>query len=252
MKVLKSLFSSLGKGKTQAKIALLEALHRSQAVIEFELDGTIIEANENFLKTMGYSLSEIAGKHHKIFVDPAYAHSKEYKQFWQTLRAGKFQTAQFKRYAKCGKEVWIQASYNPILDKEGNPYRVIKIATDITEQVRQKERCNLLSLVADHTNNGVVICNQGQIVEYVNPGFVTLTGISAQHSTGENIFHILSRKNVSEATIRHLKKCVQNSLPFDEEILNYHQNGDACWTRVTASPIKNQQGQVERYALNQR
>lgn len=112
----------------------LDAIHRIQAVIEFQLDGTIIHANENFLKTLGYTLEEIKGKHHRIFVDPAYARTDEYRSFWLDLANGRAFVDEFKRIAKDGSEVWIQASYNPIFDISGKPYKVVKFATDITAQ----------------------------------------------------------------------------------------------------------------------
>jgi methyl-accepting chemotaxis protein len=113
--------------------AMLEALDKSQAIIEFELDGTILKANENFLNVMGYSLDEIVGQHHSLFVPAEFAQSKEYQDFWETLRTGTFQTAEYLRLGKGGKEVWIQASYNPIRDKRGRLVKVVKYASDITE-----------------------------------------------------------------------------------------------------------------------
>ena len=95
----------------------LNALHTSQAVISFQLDGTILEANENFLKTFEYTLEEIKGKHHSIFVEESFKSSKDYKTFWEDLNRGIFKSAEFKRYGKNKKEVWIQSVYNPILDK---------------------------------------------------------------------------------------------------------------------------------------
>ena len=112
----------------------LAAINRAQAVIEFSLDGTILHANENFLSTLGYRLDEIAGKHHSMFVDPTYARSAEYTKFWADLNAGTFQQAEYKRVGKGGRAVWIQASYNPIFDLNGKPYKVVKFATDVNEQ----------------------------------------------------------------------------------------------------------------------
>lgn len=116
-----------------------DAINRSQAVIEFELDGTIITANQNFLNTVGYSLEEIQGRHHSMFVDESYKHSTEYQDFWDELRLGNFQSAEFKRFGRDGKEIWIQASYNPIFDADGRPSKVVKFATDITEAVLARE-----------------------------------------------------------------------------------------------------------------
>jgi methyl-accepting chemotaxis protein len=113
----------------------IAAIDKAQAVIEFNMDGTIITANANFLGTLGYSLAEIKGKHHSMFVDPAERDSAEYREFWAALNRGQYQAAEYKRIGKGGKEVYIQASYNPILDLNGKPFKVVKYATDTTRQV---------------------------------------------------------------------------------------------------------------------
>ena len=131
----------------------LAAISKSQAVIEFDLDGTVRTANENFLATLGYRLDEIQGKHHRLFVEPAYATSREYQQFWRDLGDGKYQAAEYKRIGKGGREVWIQAAYNPILDMNGKPFKVVKFATDITERIRQQERLRqLLEQISGHAD----------------------------------------------------------------------------------------------------
>lgn len=112
----------------------IEAINRSQAVIEFKLDGTILWANENFCSTVGYKLEEIVGKHHRIFCEPEYTNSTDYRNFWDKLGKGQFDSGEYKRIDKDGKEVWINASYNPIMNAEGNPHKVVKFASDITEQ----------------------------------------------------------------------------------------------------------------------
>lgn len=119
------------------KDAELAALSKSQAVINFNLDGTIIEANDNFLKAMGYSLDEIKGRHHSIFCDPNYANSSQYKQFWSDLNSGLFQAGEFKRVAKGNREVWIQAAYNPVYDLNGKIFKIVKYATEITKQKQE-------------------------------------------------------------------------------------------------------------------
>src|SRR5471030_1702193 len=117
--------------------AINTALNRVQALIEFDLDGTILHANDNFLRTLGYTLDEVQGKHHAIFCDPDYVKTPEYKAFWTRLGAGEFNRGEFKRFAKDGREVWINASYNPIIDANGKAYKVIKFATDVTEAKRK-------------------------------------------------------------------------------------------------------------------
>jgi methyl-accepting chemotaxis protein len=123
--------------QSQGLGAQLAAVSKVQAMIEFKLDGTIVSANENFLRVMGYSLDEIKGKHHSMFADVGVSGTVEYRQFWDKLGRGEFEAGQFKRVAKGGREVWLEASYNPILDANGKPVKVIKFATDITEATQR-------------------------------------------------------------------------------------------------------------------
>jgi len=113
---------------------IVDALNKSLAVIEFEPSGKIITANMNFLSVMEYQLEEVQGQHHSLFVEHNDAQSNDYKNFWQRLRNGEFISDEFKRYAKSGKEVWIQATYNPIINSEGEVLKVVKLATNVTAQ----------------------------------------------------------------------------------------------------------------------
>ncbi len=110
---------------------ILHAMHRSQAIIEFDMTGRILTANDNFCTALGYTLPEIVGQHHRLFVDPAESSSAEYRQFWERLCAGHFDRRQYRRIAKGGRDVWIEASYNPVF-RRGKPFKVVKFATDIT------------------------------------------------------------------------------------------------------------------------
>jgi methyl-accepting chemotaxis protein len=114
------------------------AIDRAQAVIEFELDGTVITANENFLDIFGYSLDEVVGKHHRIFCDAGYVESPEYAAFWQKLGRGEYEADEFKRISKNGAEIWLQASYNPIFDLKGRPLKIVKFASDITLEIQKR------------------------------------------------------------------------------------------------------------------
>ena len=114
----------------------LAAIQKSQAVIEFDMDGNILSANSNFLETVGYTLDEIQGRHHSVFVDKDYAASYEYREFWAKLNRGEYDAGQYARIGKGGRRIWIEASYNPILDAEGRPMKVVKYATDITEKMQ--------------------------------------------------------------------------------------------------------------------
>jgi len=149
----------------------VNAIKRSQAVIEFNLDGTIITANDNFLKTLGYQLHEVEGKHHRMFVDAATAESSEYRAFWDRLNRGEFIADEFKRITKDRNEIWIQASYNPVLDAKGNPFKVVKFATDITAQKREAfENVEVAKIKAalDSARTNVMIADNDFNIIYMN------------------------------------------------------------------------------------
>jgi PAS domain S-box-containing protein len=120
------------------------ALGRSQAVVEFDLDGKVLYANDNFLRCLGYTLSEVVGKHHSMFVERGTEKTPEYQEFWAKLRRGEFQSAQFKRVSKTGKQVWIEGAYNPILDAQGRVCKIVKFAADVTAQVELLANLKLL------------------------------------------------------------------------------------------------------------
>lgn len=179
---------------------IINAVQRAQAVIEFNLDGTIITANENFLNMLGYRLEEIKGKHHSMFAEPAYAASSEYRAFWDKLRSGQFDAAQYKRIGKGGKEIWIQASYNPIFDPSGRPYKVVKFATDIS-QVNQ--------LRTIKSNMGA---NLGQIEDAVNIVSQQTTAASgAATQTTSNVHSVASGAEELHASVVEISQNMTKS-----------------------------------------
>ena len=121
----------------------LAAINKSQAVIEFDMDGTILTANENFLNALGYTLDEVQGRHHSMFVEPEIRSSQQYADFWAGLNRGEYALGEYRRIGKHGKEVWIQGSYNPILDDNGKPLKVVKFATDVTKRVQLERNAEL-------------------------------------------------------------------------------------------------------------
>ncbi|RDU72277.1 PAS domain S-box protein [Helicobacter aurati] len=178
---------------TQAKIkandteSIIKAINRSMAVIEFDLNGTIINANENFLKTMGYTLDEIKGKHHSLFVEQNYTSSPDYKRFWDTLRSGQFQSGKFTRIGKNAQKVYLEASYNPIVDLHGKVSKVIKFATDISEQVNtDKERSRIAIELASQNDS---LSNEGA---------------QAIQTTTSNIQHIAEIMQTSSNLVQQL------------------------------------------------
>ncbi len=153
--------------------AQIGAISKAQAIIEFNMDGTIITANENFLDTVGYSLAEIQGKHHSIFAEPEYAASNEYQTFWSRLNQGQHESAEYRRLGKNGKAIWLQASYNPIMDLDGKPFKVVKFATDITaqkNQVIENQRIANLSSALKLCNANVMLADNDRNIVYMNNG----------------------------------------------------------------------------------
>jgi len=163
--------------------AVYQALNRVQAIIEFELDGTVITANENFLRMFGYDLDEIVGKHHRIFCDPGYAESPEYDAFWRKLGRGEYDAAEFKRLAKGGEEIWLRASYNPIFNKDGKPVKVVKFATNVTASKLQTaeyegkiEAINRSQAVIEFELDGTVITANDNFLQIFDYGLDEVVG----------------------------------------------------------------------------
>jgi len=154
----------------------LEALSRSQAMIEFHLDGRIITCNENFQKALGYKLEELTGKHHSMFCDPAYTSSQDYRNFWAQLGRGEFSAGLYKRFTKEGKVIYIQASYNPVFDLQGKPYKVVKYATDVTAatlaKMASEEQAARVQSMMDNIPINVMMADKNGTVIYLNPATV--------------------------------------------------------------------------------
>ena len=172
-----SMFKAKGHSINAAKLADLEnkfsAISRSQAVIEFNLDGTVITANENFCRALGYSLSEIVGQHHSMFVDRAESATADYRDFWRRLNAGEFVATKFRRMAKGGREIWIQASYNPVFDAAGGPVKVMKIASDITAD-EQKSIAAEAARKAGEEEQQRVVQQVGDVLQRLSQGDMTV------------------------------------------------------------------------------
>ena len=165
--------------------AVYQALNRVQAIIEFDLDGKIITANEKFLGTFGYDANEIVGQHHRMFCDPQYAASPEYAEFWKRLGRGEFVEAEFKRLAKGGKEIWLRASYNPVFDEDGNPIRVIKFATEITaSELLMAEYQSKIKAI--ERSQAVIEFGLDGIVIAANENFLKIFGYRLEEVVGQH------------------------------------------------------------------
>jgi methyl-accepting chemotaxis protein len=165
--------------------AVYQALDRSQAIIELDLDGTVVSANENFLRIFGYELDEIVGKHHRLFCEPAYAESPEYADFWSKLARGEYHTAELKRLGKGGREIWLQASYNPILDIDGTPTRVVKFATDVTAAKLQTAELEGKVQAIDRVQAVIDLELDGTVIT-ANENFLDIFGYSLDEIAGKH------------------------------------------------------------------
>lgn len=221
----------------------LAAIEKSQASIEFNMDGTIITANQNFLDAMGYRLEEIQERHHRMFVSAAYANSEEYAMFWNTLNRGEFQTAEYERFNKAGDSVWIQASYNPIMDEAGKPYKVIKYASDITAQKKQSidftGKINAISraqAVIEFTPSGEILT--------ANDNFLATVGYSLDEIQGKHHRIFVSSKYADSAEYTDFWKRLGQGEFSAGEYERFGKDGSSVWIQATYNPILNDSGEV--------
>jgi methyl-accepting chemotaxis protein len=229
-------------GRTFSNAAVIEALNRSQAIIEFDLNGTILTANENFCKTMGYSLAEIVGKQHRMFVDPAEAASPEYAGFWKRLAKGDYDQAKYKRFAKGGREVWIEASYNPIL-RNGKPYKVVKLATDITEarKVALENRGKLDALsraqaVIEFTPSGEIIT--------ANENFLKTLGYSLNEIVGKHHSMFCERDYAQSPAYRSFWQELGAGQFAANQFTRVAKDGSKVYIQASYNPIIDESGRV--------
>jgi len=221
--------------------AIHAALNRVQAVIEFDLEGKILHANENFLRVLGYSLSEVQGRHHSMFCEPDYAASAAYKQFWANLGAGEYNHGEFKRISKDGREVWINASYNPILDGEGKPYKVIKFATDITQtRMRNAEYEGKVSAISKA--QAVIEFDMTGHVLNANENFLEVMGYYIEDIQGEHHRMFCDAEYSTSADYKRFWQKL-NRGEFDSgRYKRIGNNKKTVWIQATYNPIMDLNG----------
>ncbi|MFC6654358.1 methyl-accepting chemotaxis protein [Roseibium salinum] len=189
--------------------AKLDALGRSQAVIEFNMDGTVLVANDNFLHALGYTLDEIQGKHHSMFIEGSARKGDDYRRFWSDLAEGKFQADEYKRIGKAGKEVWIQATYNPIFDSAGRPYKVVKFASDITAQVLERQRRIVVQQRIDE--------DLSEIAKAISSAKEQATSsASASEQTSSSVQTVAAAAEELVASIQEISRQVQTALDVSQ------------------------------------
>jgi len=218
------------------------ALNRSQAVIDFKTDGTILHANENFLKTLGYSLADIQGQHHRMFCDPIYTQSGEYREFWAALNRGEFQAGEFCRIAKSGKEVWIIASYNPVFDDAGKVVKVTKFATDITasktELKVRTDIMNMTSIVSEADLKGDIL--------NVNEKFLQVSKYGRDELIGKG--HNTTRHpDMPKEVFRDMWATIGKGNIFRGVVKNRAKDGTPYYVDAVIAPIIGENGKPKKY-----
>ncbi|GEO98790.1 methyl-accepting chemotaxis protein [Methylobacterium haplocladii] len=227
-----------GLDKTKAKIA---ALNRSQAIIEFKLDGTILTANSNFLAATGYTLNEITGQHHKLFVDLVYSQSAAYAEFWETLRRGEFQSAEFKRIAKGGREIWIQASYNPVFDRAGKAVKVIKFASDITAQKLRSLDLDGQIAALDRSQAVIAFALDGTVLT-ANKNFLDTLGYRLEEITDRHHGMFVDERERNSEAYRQFWASLGRGEFKSAEYRRIGKGGREIWIRATYNPIADADG----------
>ncbi len=234
---------SIGKSKriTSELAAKVAAIGRSMGVIEFDLDGTVITANENFLAVVGYSLPEVVGKHHSMFVDPNHARSSEYGLFWGRLNRGEFIADKFCRISKSGKEVWIQASYNPLLDADGRPFKVVKFATDITA-VEMETRELQAKMEAIGKSEGVIEFNLDGTVITANPNFLGVVGYSLTEVVGKHHSMFVDPNYAKSAEYRMFWDRLNRGEFVADKFRRIAKGGKEVWIQASYNPLLDSSG----------
>ena len=228
--------------ETDEHDGIVEAINRSQAVIEFDLDGRILKANENFIKVSGYGLEEIQGKHHSIFCSDEHAGSLEYKAFWEKLRRGEFCSGEFQRFGKNGKEIWMIASYTPVLNDEGKPYKVIKFATDITEaKMELKARIDIMNITSIVSEGDL----RGDILS-VNDKFCEVSKYSRDELVGRP--HNTTRHpDMSKEVFKEMWATIGRGRVFRGKVKNKAKDGTPYYVDAVIAPIMGPNGKPRKY-----
>ncbi len=237
------MFQFLGNSSTDK--ALAEAISRSQAVIEFGMDGTILTANDNFLKALGYSFGEIQGKHHSMFVEPSERDSAAYRDFWAALRRGEYQAAEYKRIGKGGKEVWIQATYNPVLDGSGKPVKVVKFATDITAQkIKSMEDASQITAIS--RAQAVIAFEMDGTIVNANENFLNAMGYTLAEIKGKHHSMFVEQAMRDSAAYREFWAKLNRGEYQSAEYKRIGKGGREVWILASYNPVLDEKGKPFR------
>ncbi len=223
--------------------AVLDSLGRSQAVIEFEPSGKIITANAHFLKALGYDLAEIVGRHHSMFVDPVEATTDAYVSFWKSLAAGQYRSAEFKRIAKGGREVWIQATYNPVLDRSGKVVRIVKFATDVTERKLADADVHGQIAAIDRAQAVISFKPDGTVID-ANDNFLSALGYRREEIVGRHHAMFVPAEERDTPAYRAFWDDLRAGRFKSDEFRRIGKNGEDIYIQAIYNPIFDQSGRL--------
>ncbi len=215
---------------------ILKALGRSLAIIEFEPEGRIIAANENFCRILGYQCAEIEGKHHSLFVDPDYAKSPDYREFWAKLGRGEFDAREYRWIGKGGKEIWLQASYNPVLSKSGTVLKVVKVATDITAAKLQAAENRAKIDAISRAQVIVEYSPDGKVIE-VNENFVKKAGYPREKALGMHHRVFVEPAYARSADYQEFWRRLNRGEHIVEQSKRVVDGGKELWIEASYNPI---------------
>ena len=231
---------------------ILDAIDRSQAMIEFEMDGTILSANENFLLATGYTVDEVRGRHHRMFVEPAERSSEEYQRFWDRLRNGEFISGQYKRISKDGREIWIQGSYNPVLNEQGAPVKVVKIASVITEQ-KLRDADYRAKIDAITKSQAVVEFEMDGTIVNANQLFLDAMGYTLAEIKGQHHRMFVDPADRDGSEYREFWEKLNRGESMQSEYKRLGKGGKEVWIQGSYNPIYDLNGRpckVVKYATD--
>lgn len=236
----------------QSSAAAWTAICQSQTVIEFALDGTVLWANDLFLKTMGYELSEVVGKHHRMFCTAELAASEAYRDYWQQLAAGTHLSGLYRRVAKDGRDVWLQATYNPALDEDGNPIRIVKIAADVTAATLRSAEFEARSIAMDRSQAVIEFTLDGIILE-ANENFLDIFGYAADEVIGRHHRILCADDQATSASYALFWKKLSSGT-FDAGVYKRKaKDGRDVWLQATYNPILDPSGRplkIVKFAMD--
>lgn len=230
----------------------IAAIGKVMGVIEFDLKGNILAVNDNFVAVTGYHADEIVGKHHSMFVAEDYKDSSEYKQFWESLALGESNNGQYKRFGKDGREIWLQASYNPIFDDDGRPFKVVKYATDITrDKLKHADFSGQIAAIGKVM--GVIEFDLKGNILSVNDNFAAVTGYSAKEIVGNHHSMFVAPEYKGSAEYKQLWQQLANGVANDGQYKRIGKGGRELWLQASYNPILDMDGKpfkVVKYATD--